>query len=49
MKLRGGVLFRPALQYLSNEQLDRRTLSKWAKDDLKDKAYRLKKASQKKT
>ncbi|KAL6423475.1 hypothetical protein ACFW04_010214 [Cataglyphis niger] len=49
MKLRGGVLFRYELKYLRNGQLDRRTLYKWAKDDLKDKAFFLKKASKKKT
>ncbi|XP_050462570.1 luciferin 4-monooxygenase-like isoform X4 [Cataglyphis hispanica] len=49
LKLRGGVLFRHALKYLRNGQLDRRTLHKWAKDDLHDKAYFSRKASQKKT
>ncbi|KAM0735956.1 Luciferin 4-monooxygenase [Formica fusca] len=34
MKLRAGVLFRKKLPYLPNRWLDRRTLHKWAKDDL---------------
>ncbi|XP_072764841.1 uncharacterized protein [Anoplolepis gracilipes] len=38
MHLRAGVLFRTELKYL-NGHLDRRTLCKWAKDDLRDKEY----------
>ncbi|KAM0726069.1 Luciferin 4-monooxygenase [Formica fusca] len=47
MKLRAGVLFKDELQYLPNGFLDRRILCKWAKDDLKDKAFLSKMASKK--
>ncbi|XP_070169309.1 luciferin 4-monooxygenase-like [Polyergus mexicanus] len=47
MKLRAGVLFRQELKYLPNGWLDRRTLCKWAKDDLKDKIFFAKRTSKK--